>query len=55
MGQLLAVDIRPGAYQPLDPPGLDNMGDMLVEAFTDAITRARAAGAEPAAQDSGLA
>jgi DNA-binding protein YbaB len=54
MGQLLAVDIRPGAYQPHDPPGLENMGDMLVEAFTDAITRARAAAAEPAVQNSGL-
>jgi DNA-binding protein YbaB len=53
-GELLAVDIRPGDYQPHDPPGLDNMGDMLVEAFTDAVARASAAARE-FAEDPGLA
>jgi nucleoid-associated protein EbfC len=53
-GELLTVDVRPGDYQPHDPPGLDNMGDLLVEAFTDAMARASAAARE-SAEDPGLA
>jgi DNA-binding protein YbaB len=41
-GELLGVHIYPGEYRRDDPPGLANMGDMVVEALQAA--RARAAG-----------
>jgi YbaB/EbfC DNA-binding family len=41
-GELLGVHIYPGEYRRDDPPGLANMGDMVVEALHAA--RARAAG-----------
>ena len=41
-GELLGVHIHPGRYQPHDPPGLENMGDMVVEALIDARARALA-------------
>jgi DNA-binding protein YbaB len=40
-GELLGMHVDPGAYQPQDPPGLPNMGDMVVEALRDAQARAR--------------
>jgi len=39
-GELVGVHVYPGAYQPHDPPGLANMGDMVVEALCDARARA---------------
>ncbi|WAJ44254.1 YbaB/EbfC family nucleoid-associated protein [Mycobacterium sp. Aquia_216] len=39
-GELLGVHVDPGPYQPEDPPGLENMGDMVVEALIDAKTKA---------------
>jgi DNA-binding protein YbaB len=41
-GALLGVHVHPGDYQPQDPPGLANMGDMVVEALCDARARASA-------------
>jgi YbaB/EbfC DNA-binding family len=41
-GELLGVHIYPGEYRRDDPPGLANMGDMVVEALQAA--KARAAG-----------
>jgi DNA-binding protein YbaB len=41
-GELLGVHVHPGPYQPEDPPGLENMGDMVVEALIDAKTKALA-------------
>jgi DNA-binding protein YbaB len=41
-GELLGVHIYPGEYRRDDPPGLANMGDMVVEALQ--IAKARAAG-----------
>jgi DNA-binding protein YbaB len=35
-GALLGVHIHPGEFVAVDPPGLDNLGDMLVAAFADA-------------------
>jgi hypothetical protein len=39
-GELLGVHLYPGPYHPEDPPGLENMGDMVVEALIDAKTKA---------------
>lgn len=39
-GALLGVHLHPGPYSRDDPPGLENMGDMVVEALIDARTRA---------------
>jgi hypothetical protein len=39
-GELLGVHVDPGPYQREDPPGLENMGDMVVEALIDAKTKA---------------
>jgi DNA-binding protein YbaB len=39
-GELLGVHVHPGDYQPQSPPGLANMGDMVVEALRDAKARA---------------
>lgn len=41
-GELLGVHVYPGEYRREDPPGLANMGDMVVEALQAA--KARAAG-----------
>ena len=41
-GELLGVHVRPGPYQPEDPPGLENMGDMVVEALNDAKAKSLA-------------
>jgi DNA-binding protein YbaB len=41
-GELLGVHLHPGDYQPRNPPGLENMGDMVVEALQDARARALA-------------
>ena len=41
-GELLGVHIYPGEYRRDDPPGLANMGDMVVEALK--VAKARAAG-----------
>jgi YbaB/EbfC DNA-binding family len=41
-GELLGVHIYPGEYRRDDPPGLANMGDMVVEALQ--VAKARAAG-----------
>ena len=41
-GELLGVHIYPGEYRRDDPPGLANMGDMVVEALR--VAKARAAG-----------
>jgi len=41
-GELLGVHVHPGEYRREDPPGLANMGDMVVEALQGA--KARAAG-----------
>jgi DNA-binding protein YbaB len=40
-GQLLGVHVYPGEYRREDPPGLANMGDMVVEALQ--LAKARAA------------
>ena len=39
-GALLGVHLHPGPYLRDDPPGLENMGDMVVEALIDARTKA---------------
>ncbi len=39
-GELLGVHVDPGEYHPHDAPGLENMGDMVVEALIDAKARA---------------
>jgi DNA-binding protein YbaB len=39
-GELLGVHIHPGEYRRDDPPGLANMGDMVVEALQAAKARA---------------
>jgi DNA-binding protein YbaB len=39
-GELLGVHIYPGEYRRDDPPGLANMGDMVVEALQAAKARA---------------
>lgn len=41
-GELLGVHIYPGEYRRDDPPGLANMGDMVVKALQ--VAKARAAG-----------
>lgn len=41
-GELLGVHIYPGEYRRDDPPGLANMGDMVVEALQ--VAKALAAG-----------
>jgi DNA-binding protein YbaB len=41
-GELLGVHVYPGEYRREDPPGLANMGDMVVEALH--VAKARAAG-----------
>ena len=53
-GKLLGVHVYPGEYRREDPPGLANMGDMVVEALR--VAKARAAGLPeglPAARDHG--
>lgn len=39
-GQLLGVHVHPGQFRREDPPGLANMGDMVVEALQAAKARA---------------
>jgi DNA-binding protein YbaB len=39
-GALLGVHVYPGEYRREDPPGLANMGDMVVEALQAAKARA---------------
>jgi hypothetical protein len=39
-GELLGVHVSPGDFRREDPPGLANMGDMVVEALRVAKTRA---------------
>jgi DNA-binding protein YbaB len=39
-GELLGVHIYPGEYRRDEPPGLANMGDMVVEALQAAKARA---------------
>jgi hypothetical protein len=41
-GKLLGVHVEPGEYLRENPPGLANMGDMVVEALQ--VAKARAAG-----------
>ena len=41
-GMVLGVHVYPGEYRREDPPGLANMGDMVVEALR--VAKARAAG-----------
>jgi DNA-binding protein YbaB len=41
-GKLLGVHVDPGEYRRDDPPGLANMGDMVVKALR--VAKARAAG-----------
>ena len=41
-GQLLGVHVYPGEFRREDPPGLANMGDMVVEALR--VAKAHAAG-----------
>jgi DNA-binding protein YbaB len=41
-GQLLGVHVYPGEFRHEDPPGLANMGDMVVEALR--VAKAHAAG-----------
>src|SRR5260370_8677026 len=53
-GRVLGVHVYPGEYRREDPPGLANMGDMVVEALHAA--KARAAGSReglPASRDHG--
>jgi DNA-binding protein YbaB len=51
-GELLGVHVHPGEYRREDPPGLANMGDMVVEALR--VAKARATGSPeglPASRD----
>ena len=41
-GDLLGVHIHPGDFVPVDAPGLDNLGDMLVMAVADARSQVEA-------------
>jgi hypothetical protein len=51
-GELLGVHVYPGEYRQEDPPGLANMGDMVVEALQMAKARAAAlTGGLPASRE----
>jgi nucleoid-associated protein EbfC len=42
VGELTAVDVRPGAFDAADPESLSDLGDMVVAAYRDAKAKADA-------------
>jgi nucleoid-associated protein EbfC len=40
VGELTAVDLKPGAFDPADAESLSDLGDMIVAAYRDAKARA---------------
>ena len=46
VGELVAVDIKPGGFDPSDAEGLSDLGDMVVAAYRDARAKADALAAD---------